>query len=306
MPLSTYYLNGTTLENSTAIYTDAALTTCAADGFYSDGSGIVRELSGCVLGAVQTCPTCLVDCGLGPITYSSTEGVFLVNIDLGDAPTDVGAVLVKFTPASEPDGIKATYNGVSYNKLSSPVDGYHGGTVLNGYTYVGDGGATCVPVAGTTYSDLIRYRYNGTSFVDTGLTEDVSPLAGELSFSASVPGTLVMVIPKLSASIKELNIEIAGVCTTTSFTVEVDCPVLLTGYSSSVVGPDFPTACGFAIGETYYNAPVSGTAGNPAVNDWVFSDAYGENVLAQGFYKINALEYIEVDANGVVINRANC
>jgi hypothetical protein len=311
--MAIYYLNGTTLENSTSIYTDAALTTCASDGFYADGSGIVRELSGCILGPVQTCPTCLTACGGGPINYVSTyptcpqcDGVFLLNVDLGDTVTDVGAVLVKFTPASIPDGIKATYNGVSYNKLSSPVDGYHGGTVSNGYTYVGDSGATCVPVAGTTYSGLTKYRYNGTSFVDTGTTENITPQAGELSFSSSAPGTLVMVIPKVSQSIKELNIEISGVCEATGFTIEVDCPVLLTGYSSSVVGPDFPTACGYVIGETYYNAPVSGTAGNPAVNDWVFSDAYGENVLAQGFYKINATEYIEVDANGIVITRANC
>jgi hypothetical protein len=38
----------------------------------------------------------------------------------------------------------------------------------------------------------------------------------------------------------------------------------------------------------------------------VFSDAYGSNVLSQGFYKINATEYIEVDVNGVVITKGNC
>jgi len=312
--MAIYYLNGTTLENSTSIYTDAALTTCASDGFYADGSGIVRELNGCILGPVQTCPTCLTACGGGPINYVSTyptcpqcDGVFLLNVDLGDTVTDVGAVLVKFTPASIPDGIKATYNGVSYNKLSSPVDGYHGGTVSNGYTYVGDSGATCVPVAGTTYSALTKYRYNGTSFVDTGTTENITPQAGELSFSSSAPGTLVMVIPKVSQSIKELNIEISGVCESTGFTIEVDCPVLLTSFLSSVRGNTQIQACGFVVINTpIYNAPVSGTAGNPAVNDWVFSDAYGENVLPQGFYKINALEFIEVDANGIIIQRANC
>ncbi len=309
--MAIYYLNGTTLENSTSIYTDAALTTCASDGFYADGSGIVRELSSCILGPVQTCPTCLTACGGAPITYSLGEGVFLLDIDLGDTVSDVGAAIVKFTPANIPDGIKATYNGVVYNKFSldnATVGGYKGSTVADGYTYLGYDSATCVPVAGTTYSNLTKYRYNGTSFVDTGTTEDITPQAGELQFSTVAnPGTFYMVIPKVSQSIKELNIEIAGVCTATAFTVEVECPVLLTSFLSSVRGNTQIQACGFSVISTpIYNAPVSGTAGNPAVNDWVFSDAYGENVLAQGFYKINALEFIEVDANGIIIQRANC
>jgi hypothetical protein len=33
----TYYLNGPTLETATSVFTDADLTTCAPDGFYSDG-----------------------------------------------------------------------------------------------------------------------------------------------------------------------------------------------------------------------------------------------------------------------------
>ena len=308
--MAIYYLNGTTLEDSTSIYTDAALTNCAPDGFYSDvNSGIVRELSGCILGPVQSCPECLTPCGSPIYTSSLGEGVYELNVDLG---ATVGAVIIKFTPVSIPDGIRATYNGVLYNKLSSPVDGYHGSTVSGGYTYLGNDVPQppdfCLPTAGTTYSGLTKYKYkDGVGYQDTGTTTSVTPQAGEISLtSGSAPGDCVMVIPKVSASPNNINIDMVGTCPGTAFTVEVECPVLLTGYSSSVVGPDFPTACGYVIGETYYNAPVSGTAGNPAVNDWVFSDAYGSNVLAQGFYKINATEYIEVDANGVVITRANC
>jgi len=311
--MAIHYLNGTTLSNSTTVFNDAALTIVSADGFYADGSGISREQVSGILGPIQNCPTCLTDCGLGPITQSSGEGVFLLDIDLGDTASDVGAVIVKFTPANIPDGIRATYNGVVYNKFSLDSilvaeRGYKGSTVPNGYTYLGYDNATCVPVAGTTYSGLVEYRYNGTSFVSTGNTQDITPQAGELQFNGSVnPGTFYMVIPKVSQSIKELNIEISGVCTLTAFTVEVDCPVLLTSSLSSIVASTQVQACAYVVINTpIYNVPVSGTAGNPAVNDWVFSDAYGSNVLAQGFYKINATEYIEVDANGVVIDRANC
>ena len=41
--MSTFYINGTTLANSTTVFIDAGLITCAPDGFYSDGSGISRE-----------------------------------------------------------------------------------------------------------------------------------------------------------------------------------------------------------------------------------------------------------------------
>ena len=36
----TYYLNGSNLSNSTGIYTNATLTTAAAQGWYSDGSTV--------------------------------------------------------------------------------------------------------------------------------------------------------------------------------------------------------------------------------------------------------------------------
>lgn len=309
--MAIHYLNGTTLSNSTTVFDDAALTIVSADGFYADGSGISREQVSGILGPIQNCPTCLTDCGLGPITHSSGEGVFLLDMDLGDTASDEGAVIVKFTPASIPDGIRATYNGVVYNKFSldnATVGGYKGSTVTNGYTYLGYDSATCLPVAGTTYSGLTEYRYNGTSFASTGNTQDITPQAGELQLNTVAnPGTFYMVIPKVSQSIKELNIEISGVCPTTAFTVEVDCPVLLTSSLSSIVASTQVQACAYVVINTpIYNVPVSGTAGNPAVNDWVFSDAYGSNILAQGFYKINATEYIEVDANGVVIDRANC
>ncbi len=302
--MATFYLNGTTLENSTSIYTNAALTNCAPNGFYSDtNSGIVRELSGCILGPIQNCPECLTPCGSPIGTGSLNNGVYELNVDLG---ATLGAVIVKFTPVLIPDGIRATYNGVLYNKLSSPLDGYHGSTVSGGYTYLGKANA-CLS-AGTTYSNLIKYKYkNGVGFQNTGTTTSVTPQAGEISLSSSDPGVCIMVIPKVAASPNNINIDMVGTCSSTAFTVEVECPALLTSFSASVRGNTKAQACGFSVINTpIYNAPVSGTSGTPAVNDWVFSDAYGSNVLAQGFYKINATQYIEVDANGVIIQKANC
>tara|TARA_R110000744_G_scaffold141020_2_gene252359 strand:- start:787 stop:1716 length:930 start_codon:yes stop_codon:yes gene_type:complete len=309
--MAIYYLNGTTLSNSTAVYDNAALTLVSADGFYADGSGISREQVSGILGPIQNCPECLTPCGptVAPIVGNSGAGVYEINFDLGTA---VGAVVIRLTPTDIPVGIQATYRGVPYNKLSSPIDGYHGGQPSGTYTYLGNDipqpPDNCLPVAGTTYSSLTRYKYeDGVGYVDTGLTTSVTPQAGEISLTSGAdPGICTMVIPKVSLSPNDLKLDIIGVCNDTTFTVEVSCPALLTGFSSSLVGVDSVTACGLTINQAYYNVPVSGIGGIPDVNDWVFSDAYGSNVLSQGFYKINATEYIEVDVNGVVITKGNC
>jgi hypothetical protein len=53
----TYYLNAASLALATAVYSDAGLTTLAADGFYSDNS-IVREQVSGVLQVQSSCPGC--------------------------------------------------------------------------------------------------------------------------------------------------------------------------------------------------------------------------------------------------------
>lgn len=55
--MAVYYLDGTTLANSTAVYADENLTICESDGFYSDGS-IVRQQVNCVLLNIQNCESC--------------------------------------------------------------------------------------------------------------------------------------------------------------------------------------------------------------------------------------------------------
>lgn len=51
------YLNGPTLSTATGVFTNADLTICAADGWYSDGV-ISRQLVGCKLLAQQVCSGC--------------------------------------------------------------------------------------------------------------------------------------------------------------------------------------------------------------------------------------------------------
>lgn len=55
--MAAFYIDGTTLSDSTAVYTDAALSICAPDGFYSDGV-VVRELRECQLLDEAPCGNC--------------------------------------------------------------------------------------------------------------------------------------------------------------------------------------------------------------------------------------------------------
>lgn len=59
--LGNFYIDGPTLATATVVYTDVDLTTCAPDGFYSDGV-VVRQQINCALSFVQNCPSCGVPC----------------------------------------------------------------------------------------------------------------------------------------------------------------------------------------------------------------------------------------------------
>lgn len=304
--MATFYINGTTLANSTAVFTNPTLTICAPNGFYSDGSGISREQTDCVLGPIQNCTACVLPCGGPIINTTSGPGIYSIQVDIGSEPTDLGAIIIKFYPAAIPDGIKVTYDAIEYNKLSSIVDGYHGGN-LTGYTYVGSDAAVCVPIEGNTYL-LDQFEYiNTVGFIPNGApATNITVGPGELSLSSGVsPERCTMVIPRASTIPSTLDISIIGVCPDTAFSIEIECPVLLTGYPSTLVHASSSSACSFPLTEQYYNAPQDGNIGLPSLYDWVFVDPYGQTVLANGYYGFETDRWMQVE-NGVIIAIGNC
>jgi hypothetical protein len=299
---STYYLDAPSLSSATVVYSNAALTTIAADGFYSDGS-IVREQVSGVLLPQQTCPACAVPCG-GTISASGAQGIYYLNTELG---TDIGAVVIAFDPYSVPDGILAVYNSTTYNGLSSPEHGWLQGTP-GLPTYIGTVGADCGIVAGSPYT-LSEFEYDGTSFVSLGTTTSVSVLSGQMDLTSIGPGTSIMVIPKTAASPSILNLSFIGPCSGTVFDISVSCPAALPSFASSTVNAGSATACADAIDQTYYVAYVNGGSGVLGLYDLVFSDANGEFKLGTGYYKTTAAganNWFQVDANGVIVAFGNC
>ena len=300
----TFYLDAPSLSTATVVYSNAALTTVAANGFYSDGSIVREQASGALLPPV-ICPSCSTPCG-STISANSSQGVYYLNTNLG-SPT--GAVIVRFNPTSVPEGIKAVYNSVVYNGVSSPSFGWRQGTA-GLPTYLGSLSDACSSgiVAGSPYT-LNEFQYNGTTFAPLGTTESVAIAAGQMQLTASAPGNCVMVIPKTAASPSILNLTFVGPCTGVVFSISVSCPAALPSFASSTVNASTVLACADAIDQTYYVAYVNGGAGVLGLYDLVFSDANGQFKLGAGYYKTTAAganNWFQVDANGVIIAFGNC
>ena len=305
------YIDGTTLSNSTAVYTDAGLTTCAAAGFYSDGSisreQVIDAAGKCSLLPNQTCPSCATACG-GLIALSSAAaGYYTLDIDTGATSTDTGAIVVSFNPFSVPDGVRAVYDGVTYNKLSSPIYGKLQSTGVNDpFTFIGNTGDDCGILAGSPHT-LDEYDYDGTSFVATGSTQVVTVNSVDMQLTATAPGLCVMVIPKLVGTPSIIRLEIAGPCAGTGFNVTTACPTELTSFTTSSRQVSSVNACAeTTYTVTLYNVPVTGTAGAPALHDYVFTDANGQFAPGDGFYRVESTgDNIEV-TDGIVVGVNTC
>lgn len=302
---ATYYLDYASLSGATSVYLNQAQTICAPDGFYSDGV-IVREQVGCVLLPQQSCPSCATPCG-GTINSGGNQGIYLINLNAG---TSIGAVIVKFNPYSIPDGIRATFNSIIYNKLSSPVDGVHQSVFTDHFTYVGAYSDDC-GISGTTYPSLTEYLYDGTSFNPTGNTQSITVNPSDVSLSSGSPGYCVMVIPKTTLSPSVINFEMVGPCTSgTSWDVQISCPSLLPTFNVSNSFPSASIPCGTAIDQSYFFAKVH-TAADSYIGlyDYVFIDPYGSLPLSDGYYLTNnvaAPNKVLHVVNGVVVGITNC
>lgn len=298
----TFYLDAPSLSTATVVYSNAALTTVAANGFYSDGSIVREQVSGVLLPPV-TCPSCAIPCG-GVINAGGSQGIYYLNTDLG---TDLGAVVIEFDPFSVPDGILAVYDGTIYNGVSSPTYGWLQGTP-GLPTYIGATGFDCGIIAGSPFT-LNEFEYDGTTFTPLGTTTSVSVLSGQIQLESAGPGNTIMVIPKTAASPSVLNITFIGPCSSTAFDISVSCPAALPSFASSTANVDSTTACADTIDQTYYVAYVNGSTGLLGLYDLVFSDANGESKLLAGYYKTTAAgvnDWFQVDSNGVIIAFGSC
>ena len=304
---STYYLDAADLATATAVYLDSSLAFLAPDGFYGDGTISRQQSLGILLPSEDCVSPCPIPCG-GSIGASGGQGIYLANLDTG---SDVGAIVIYFNPDNIPDGVRAIYDGNTYNTLSSPVDGPHKSTNPTGFTVIGNSANDC-GLSGniTNFPAAIEYLYNGTSFAQTGNTQSITLNPGDISLGSSSPGSCIMIIPKVNPSPSVVNLEILGPCSGTVWSLSLQCPYLLPSFPCSVVGATHD--CFIALTETYYFAKVhTGSDGFVGLYDYVFEDAYGAMPLAAGFYTatgqlVGGADYFQVDSNGIIISLGFC
>jgi hypothetical protein len=201
-----------------------------------------------------------------------------------NAGAGTGAVIVAVYMDTSVGGIKATYNSVDYNELSSEVYGYLAGTA-GLFTYIGGTAYDC-GVEGNTYP-LDEYEYTGPGYTPLMTTTNITVTAGEIQTTANDPGVCIMVIPKTTAAPATVDITIVGPCPSSIMYLGVACPIKLPSFQATInVETIVPEVfCLLPYSYTYYVCPVNGDGITLGLYDWVFSDANGAFKLSNGFYR---------------------
>lgn len=299
----TYYLNGPNLATSTAVFLDAAFTTCAPDGYYSDGT-IVRQQVSCVLLPQVECPACASACNdLISVQSSGASRLYRINTNSTNA---LGAIVVEFNFTNTPLGILAELGGTFYNGMSSQFYGWLQG-VGGDETYIGQSSLNC-GIGGISVTTS-EFEYQNGSFQPVGTTI-VNTIPGQLALTTNNPGVCKMVIPKPSNNYTIVSTELYDLCGGTDFSVTINCPIQLPTWTGTVNSPSGVLACISVPNQTYYYVHLNGSGGVLGLYDMVFSDPNGEFPLPAGFYGTGAMspsyDWVEVDSNGVVIAIGTC
>jgi hypothetical protein len=309
---STFYLNGADLATSTAVYLDFQLLNLAPNGFYGDGTIVRQQVSGILL-PYQTCSGCPIPCDTGLIDTNTEIALFNINATVGTSTA--GPIIIYFYPQENADGIRAKYNGVTYNKLSCDLDGLHQSTNPANFTFAGGIEAGCLDVLPLSVS-LPVYNYV-SGWVDSGSIVPLTVAPGDVSLT-SAPGTSgatwVMVIPKTTSTPTDISVELATVCSDSKCTVDIKCPAELDRVvNGSIVFEDAAIECIEETAVVYYSVRVHDDEDILiGLYDYVFTDAAAENALADGFYLIvndysgtPTTEVMQIE-NGIVIAITPC
>tara|TARA_R110000751_G_scaffold85712_2_gene170961 strand:+ start:663 stop:1670 length:1008 start_codon:yes stop_codon:yes gene_type:complete len=331
--VGTFCFDGANFAQATSLYTDSALTNLAPDGYYAQGTISRRQLNGVLL-ASAACSSCVPPCGTGVATSVSNNGLFSSQFGLGE---DVGAVIIYlYAYAQLPDGILATYNNTTYNRLTFTDN--DGTVVTDGSTYSGQNNqGTGLPTyVGSTNANLIaqspynlvpgascvasqqlrNFTFDGSTYVDQGTSVTKTVVAAQLGTTASgFNRVFTMVIPKTAATPAILGLEIYAPLCSTQFDYNLYCPALLTSFSASA--EQLNASCAAEVATYYFAKNATIVSGAivpdfnpfPAEGNFVFTTNTGSNYLndtsTDKFYILNNSTYIKV-RHGVVIQTGNC
>ena len=341
--LGIYYFNGTSFTTATSVFTDADLTTLAADGYYSNAGIVRQQLTGVLLNA-RDCDSCAAPCGEGIATsISNQSGVFNASVDVAN---DIGAVIIYgHWGGTIPDGVDITYSGTHYNRWTAK-DNHNGVTLIDGsgttvdYSGIGNQGTNSPTYLGNENANLLldspyngvgvtcptvggqaeNYVYNqgSNSYVAQGTFQNVTITSSQIGYAtdASTPSSpaFTAVIPKTGLTPTTITVDVYAPMCSTAFNWDLACPVSLTSWIASNAQSNANCAAATA---TYYFAPNATFSGGtftpdtntiPDIGNFVFTTDDGSTYLNDTstiqYYIINNLA-IGV-RNGVVISKDTC
>jgi hypothetical protein len=298
------FIDSSSFATATRVYDDINLITVSPDGYYQYNNEYRRQLNG-ELGPLAICETCGIPCGGTLTTPGGTTGLYQLDISVGSTSLDTGAMVIYFDPQSIPDAIRVLYDGVYYNRLSSPTDGNRQSTsgVADAFTVLGNPANNCVPA---TPSTLNYQFFNG--FDANGWTPGTpSPQSITLNTGDDVRGGVnefsVMVIPKPNALPGNVSIQVLGPCANTGWDLSVECPTALPSFTASAIGST--TFCQPATGTFFFARFQGDSNAYPVINNPVFLDHDGVDRASDQNYIMDNGQYITV-TNGVVSAVQTC
>ena len=311
----TVYLDAPTFSSATTIYTDAALTTPAPTGFYSDanagGLGVYRfqttSGSTATLTPPTVCAPCTPTCGRNPVSSTFSKLSYGVwNCDVGSAQ---GAVVISFPAPSSPVGIRATYDGTVTNLLSAAVTGQRQAIGSGDFTIVGQTASTCPQIPGVVNAD--NFVASGNSWVPSSGSTSFTIPANAMQVAPNI-GNMVMVINKPNNLPNTLKLEMLAPCGGgTTLEATIQCPQRITGVPIGRRSADQAQACGGALIDFGYFVHTDGSVGgDPQLHSFAFGDDEAASVITQGFYAYDDGTtnggFFTVGVNGIVTQVGTC
>lgn len=306
--MPTFYIDTTTFETATAVYTTSALTTKASNGVYASCGYWRRQTAGVLEPGIYRCDAvCAARCGTTPLSTPDQKGWFKGHYDTG---ATLGAIRVEMRNTStSPVAFICELGSEAYpdpNVRRKANKSYAAGYTEKVYTYSVD---PCNP-EGTVISSISVFQRNSGAWDNTGITTTEYITSG--TNIAGTP-TLIMYIPKTSNQYTLLDYAIVQPCATGyTSTLRAECPVLLPSFSASQA---FSLKAGACAASTYpiqlYQGHVNGTAGTTwGLYDWVFKDPYSSELADDGWYRLPSglpgPNVVMSVANGLVLSIATC
>jgi len=278
----TYFLDTTSFATATAIYTNAALTTAAPNGWYKTSSNTFRQQTGAPSTPVlSTTYTCECTTFSSSTVEASETAACSATINQTYYHTGSGSTPVATNVCYSDPGQNVLGNG--YYKLTSTtfmqITGGSGvvasvGTFSTGASFAASTSQTNATNACAASINQTYYHNGGGSL----------PIATNVCYTdeckSSVLGNGFYKIGTL-ANNKYMQIT-GGSGVVASVTT---CPSALEEYDSSSTSTSSPNACFESLGTTYYHDGTPGA--NPAVNDTCYSDSAGTTPLSSGWYRAN-------------------